>query len=645
MDLFSFDHDDHPSLRERSVSVDSVQGLDHQKEVLANLANLRLDSSGKGAPPHGFEPCPVIAPRPLPAPTATGATGSLLSQQLYQQTNGNTSHKHLPAFYHQIDRDQSSTPETSFRKSQATVAATTTTATVSVGGSDHESDGEKPQDVEYEVAIDQPFDAHAPQTTDSRGHSPRPGQAAPSTTSTAGAGASQSGAKSANVSPPAGPRRPRHKMSPDDFKFLKVIGRGAYGKVYLVRHIATQALYAMKVLKKASIIVHAKDTECTMSERKILEAIRHPFIVKLHYAFQTDHRLYLILEYASGGELFTHLAAERMFSEENTAFYAAQLVLALEHLHALGIIYRDLKPENIMLNAHGDIVLTDFGLSKVPLESSDGRTGTVCGTIEYMAPEVISERVQYDRTVDWWSLGIVIHDMLTGSPPFVANNRKKTMDAIMNKKLNLPYYLSADAKDLLGKLLKRTPSCRLGHGPKGIENIKNHRFFRKIDWKLLALRELEPPIVPFLSDPESVENFNTEFTAMPVQESPIFFHHPDQTQSSNGTAVAGGGAAIHLMGEETGGSTTPGSGHHTPSRYMTAPSSSTSSFSNGGIAAAMDHHGLLRGEHRDDDHHAKGIPMAKTRSSSPDHHHFQDFSYISTSHLPTYDYLDPLPEH
>lgn len=142
---------------------------------------------------------------------------------------------------------------------------------------------------------------------------------------------------------------------------------------------------------------------------------------------------------------------ERMFSEENTAFYAAQLVLALEHLHSLGIIYRDLKPENIMLNAHGDVVLTDFGLSKVPL-ASEGRTNTVCGTIEYMAPEVLSERVHYDRSVDWWSLGIVIHDMLTGSPPFVANNRKKTMDAIMNKKLNLPYYLSSDAKDLLGKV-------------------------------------------------------------------------------------------------------------------------------------------------------------------------------------------------
>ncbi|KAG0040963.1 serine/threonine protein kinase psk1 [Gryganskiella cystojenkinii] len=668
MDIFSFDQDDHPNLRERSVSVDSVQGLEQQQELLANL---RLDANGKANNGNGNSNtvCPILAPRPLvpgslfvaaqqttvasttsttAGATATLTNGSIPSQQnhgLYQTTNGSSSHKHLPAFFHQIDRDQSSTPETSFRKSQANSTLTTATFSATSGSSDQESDGERPENVEYEVKIDQPFDAYAPQTTDSRGHSPRPGQTGASSTTIPLTGNQTNGAKAANVSPPTGPRRPRHKMSPDDFKFLKVIGRGAYGKVYLVRHIATHALYAMKVLKKASIIVHAKDTECTMSERKILEAIRHPFIVKLHYAFQTDHRLYLILEYASGGELFTHLAAERMFSEENTAFYAAQLVLALEHLHSLGIIYRDLKPENIMLNAHGDIVLTDFGLSKVPLENSDGRTGTVCGTIEYMAPEVISERIQYDRTVDWWSLGIVIHDMLTGSPPFVAGNRKKTMDAIMNKKLNLPYYLSSDAKDLLGKLLKRTPSCRLGHGPKGIENIKNHRFFRKINWKLLALRELEPPIVPFLSDPESVENFNSEFTGLPVQESPIFFNNG---VSINGNNNANGGISNQFLSTEDAGTATPGSGHHTPSRYMTAPSSKTSSFSNVGFTAAMESHGLLRGgdlDGHENGHHPKGIPMAKTRSSSPDHHYFQDFSYISTSHLPKYDYLDDtLPE-
>ncbi|KAG0205883.1 serine/threonine protein kinase psk1 [Mortierella sp. GBA30] len=667
MDLFSFDHDDHPKLRERTFSVDSVQGSDALcldsdgnnlgSSVAGFQSNLTLGLANAKANNSGAPSCPILSPRPV-APafaarttatttittvaTVEGVTSSMLSSStglgLYQ-TNDNSSNKHLPAFFHQIDRDQSMTPETTFLSSRSQDAKTLAAvaivpSTASTQGSDSES--EKSRDVEYEVRIDHDFDAYAPQAAESRGHSPRAGQTA-SLAVVGEAGSTvnslSSGLKSANVSPPAGPRRPRHKMTPDDFKFLKVIGRGAYGKVYLVRHISTNALYAMKVLKKASIIVHAKDTECTMSERKILEAIRHPFIVKLHYAFQTDHRLYLILEYASGGELFTHLAAERMFSEENTAFYAAQLVLALEHLHSLGIIYRDLKPENIMLNAHGDIVLTDFGLSKVPLESSDGRTGTVCGTIEYMAPEVISERVQYDRTVDWWSLGIVIHDMLTGSPPFVASNRKKTMDAIMNKKLNLPYYLSTDAKDLLGKLLKRTPSARLGHGPKGIENIKNHRFFRKIDWKLLALRELEPPIVPFLSDPESVENFNTEFTSMPVQESPIFSHSSVQ--------INGGGQGTGYYSDT--GKQLPGSGQHTPSRYTTAHSSiSSSSNAAGGLAAAMT--GIKGLSVDGGDHHVGGIPMVKTRSSSPEHHHFQDFSYVSTSHLPSLGYLDPLNE-
>ncbi|KAG0263545.1 serine/threonine protein kinase psk1 [Mortierella polycephala] len=636
MDLFSFDHDDHPKLRERTFSVDSNHAIGRDGET-SDFSGNKSSLASALRIANGTH-CAILSPRPLvPAFGLTGstttatttvvapgssvmATSTSTSAFGFYQANNNSSNKHLPAFFHQIDRDQSMTPETTYLTSRSHEAQVVpTSAPTSVQGSDSEC--EKAQDMEYEVKIDHDFDAHTPLSAESRGHSPCPGQQSGIVPVCVSSDNLQSGVKSASISPLTGPRRPKHKMSPDDFKFLKVIGRGAYGKVYLVRHISTNALYAMKVLKKASIIVHAKDTECTMSERKILEAIRHPFIVKLHYAFQTDHRLYLILEYASGGELFTHLAAERMFSEENTAFYAAQLVLALEHLHSLGIIYRDLKPENIMLNAHGDVVLTDFGLSKVALENSDGRTGTVCGTIEYMAPEVISERVQYDRTVDWWSLGIVIHDMLTGSPPFVANNRKKTMDAIMNKKLNLPYYLSTDAKDLLGKLLKRTPSARLGFGPKGIENIKSHRFFRKINWKLLALRELEPPISPFLSDPESVENFNSEFTALPVQESPIFTYNP-----------------VHINGEShPAANSVYASGQHTPSRYMSSPLANASS--NAGLMEAVN------GITIPDDHHMGGIPMAKTRSSSPDHHHFQDFSYVSTSHLPSLGYLDHLSEH
>ncbi|KAI9320092.1 kinase-like domain-containing protein [Dichotomocladium elegans] len=182
------------------------------------------------------------------------------------------------------------------------------------------------------------------------------------------------------------PQRKR-KVYKEDFEMLKVLGRGAYGKVTLCRHQDTRRLYAMKVLKKASLFVHAKNAEHIKSERQILEEMRHPFIVQLMYAFQTEDRLYLILEYAMGGELFTHMASEKMFPERVTRFYIGELILALEHLHSLGIVYRDLKPENCLLDAQGHVLLTDFGLSKVAL--GDGRANTVCGTAEYMAPGMI----------------------------------------------------------------------------------------------------------------------------------------------------------------------------------------------------------------------------------------------------------------
>ncbi|CAO3645819.1 unnamed protein product [Mucor hiemalis] len=236
------------------------------------------------------------------------------------------------------------------------------------------------------------------------------------------------------------------KVSLDDFEVLKLLGRGAYGKVMLCRHNESGKLYAMKVLKKASLFVHAKNAEHTKAERQILEEVRNPFIVQLFYAFQTNDRLYLILEYATGGELFTHMAAENMFSEDVARFYLAELLLALEHLHGLGIVYRDLKPENCLLDGDGHVLLTDFGLSKVSIEGS--RTNTVCGTAEYMAPEILLE-LDYDKSVDYWTFGILMYEMLTGYTPFRCNNKKKTLDAILKKKLQIPYYISADAKDLL----------------------------------------------------------------------------------------------------------------------------------------------------------------------------------------------------
>ncbi|CAM9488562.1 unnamed protein product [Bubo scandiacus] len=208
---------------------------------------------------------------------------------------------------------------------------------------------------------------------------------------------------------------PEH-IGPHCFELLRVLGKGGYGKVFQVRKVQgtnTGKIFAMKVLKKAKIACNAKDTAHTRAERNILEAVKHPFIVDLIYAFQTGGKLYLILECLSGGELFMQLEREGIFLEDTACFYLSEITLALGHLHSHGIIYRDLKPENIMLNSQGHIKLTDFGLCKESIH--DGAvTHTFCGTIEYMAPEILV-RSGHNRAVDWWSLGALMYDMLTGS--------------------------------------------------------------------------------------------------------------------------------------------------------------------------------------------------------------------------------------
>ncbi|EGP89738.1 uncharacterized protein MYCGRDRAFT_84417 [Zymoseptoria tritici IPO323] len=295
-------------------------------------------------------------------------------------------------------------------------------------------------------------------------------------------------------------------------------GKGAFGTVHLVKQAATGRLYAQKQFKKASITVHKRLIEQTRTERTILESVnRHPFVVKLYYAFQDQEKLYLILEYAQGGELFHHLAMERMFTEEVAAFYMAEMVLALEHLHQnVRVIYRDLKPENCLLDTEGHLLLTDFGLSKVALDGEDERTNSILGTIEYMAPEVIEGKA-YDFSVDWWGLGAIGFDLLTGSPPFGGNNHTKIQQNIVKAKLQLPYFLGPDAKDLLTRLLRKEPHKRLGGTTaKDVKALKAHRFFRKIDWKALERRECEPPIQPVITDPELAENFSQEFTDLPM---------------------------------------------------------------------------------------------------------------------------------
>lgn len=313
---------------------------------------------------------------------------------------------------------------------------------------------------------------------------------------------------------------PSRKMQAKDFEPLRCLGKGAYGTVILVKQQSTGKLYAQKQLRKASLIVHKKLVEQTKTERAILESVnRHPFVVKLFYAFQDHEKLYLILEYAQGGELFHHLAQERMFPEDVASFYMAEMVLALEHLHKdLGVVYRDLKPENCLLDSEGHLLLTDFGLSKVAVDGDD-HCRSIQGTIEYMAPEVVLGQ-KYGTAVDWWSFGALGCDLLTGSPPFTGNNHAKILDQIVKQKLSMPYFLSAESKDILTRLLRKEPSKRLGACmPKDMQIIKKHRFFRKIDWKKLARREVEPPIQPLITDPEMAENFSSEFTDLSL--SPI----------------------------------------------------------------------------------------------------------------------------
>jgi len=331
------------------------------------------------------------------------------------------------------------------------------------------------------------------------------------------------------------------KMQADDFEPLRCLGKGTFGTVLLVKQQATGRLYAQKQFKKASLTVHKRLVEQTKTERSILESVnRHPFVVKLFYAFQDHEKLYLILEYAQGGELFTHLKQEGMFEEQVASFYMAEMVLALDHLHRnLGVVYRDLKPENCLLDDQGHLLLTDFGLSKVAVDGE--KCSSMLGTVEYMAPEVILGQ-NYGTAVDWWSFGALGFDLLTGSPPFLGANNAKIQEHILKSKLKLPYYLGPDSKDLLTRLLRKEPNKRLGSNmPKDMQTIKKHRFFRRIDWKKLAKREVEPPIQPLITDPELAENFSSDFTELALSPVMTSSKAPWSSTSTGGNENPFGG--------------------------------------------------------------------------------------------------------
>uniref|UniRef100_A0A668AS75 Ribosomal protein S6 kinase n=1 Tax=Myripristis murdjan TaxID=586833 RepID=A0A668AS75_9TELE len=319
----------------------------------------------------------------------------------------------------------------------------------------------------------------------------------------------------------------RARVGIENFELLKVLGTGAYGKVFLVRKVSGHdagKLYAMKVLKKATIVQKAKTAEHTRTERQVLEHIRQsPFLVTLHYAFQTDTKLHLILDYVNGGELFTHLVQRVRFKEQEVALYSGEIVLALEHLHKLGIVYRDLKLENILLDSNGHVVLTDFGLSK-EFDQVE-RAFSVCGTIEYMAPEIVEGGESgHDKAVDWWSLGVLMYELLTGGSPFTVdgdeNSHTDIAKRISKKDPPFPKDMGPLAKDLIQRLLIKDPKKRLGSGPNGAENVKKHPFYQKINWEDLAAKKVPAPFKPVIRDELDVSNFADEFTEMDPTYSP-----------------------------------------------------------------------------------------------------------------------------
>ncbi|KAL7582528.1 hypothetical protein Lser_V15G42932 [Lactuca serriola] len=302
----------------------------------------------------------------------------------------------------------------------------------------------------------------------------------------------------------------------EDFEVMKVVGKGAFGKVYQVRKRDTCEIYAMKVVRKDKIL-EKNHAEYMKAERDILTKINHPFVVHLRYSFQTKYRLYLVLDFVNGGHLFFQLHRHGLFREDLARIYAAEIVSAVCHLHANGIMHRDLKPENILLDADGHALLTDFGLAKE--FDTNARSNSLCGTVEYMSPEIILGK-GHDKAADWWSVGILLYEMLTGQPPFRGGNREKIQQKIVKEKMKLPAYLSSEAHSLLKALLQKDPSKRLGNGAMGSDEIKRHKWFKPINWKKLENREIQPSFRPEVAGDHCVANFDKCWTDMPLTESP-----------------------------------------------------------------------------------------------------------------------------
>ncbi|XP_050411933.1 protein kinase C iota type isoform X1 [Patella vulgata] len=318
------------------------------------------------------------------------------------------------------------------------------------------------------------------------------------------------------------------QISIDDFEMLRVIGRGSYAKVLQVEHKKTKRIYAMKVIKK-ELVNDDEDIDWVQTEKHVFEtATNYPFLVGLHSCFMTASRLFFVIEFVNGGDLMFHMQRQRRLPEEHARFYAAEICLALNFLHERGIVYRDLKLDNVLLDAEGHIKLTDYGMCKEGLGNGE-TTGTFCGTPNYIAPEILRGE-DYDFSVDWWALGVLMFEMLAGRSPFdvvgnADNPDQNTEDylfqIILEKTIRIPRSLSVKAASILKGFLNKNPKERLGcHPDTGFVDIKSHPFYRSINWELLSQKQIPPPYKPTIRNDRDLEHFDPAFTNEPVQLTP-----------------------------------------------------------------------------------------------------------------------------
>ncbi|XP_070164577.1 cAMP-dependent protein kinase catalytic subunit beta [Polyergus mexicanus] len=287
-----------------------------------------------------------------------------------------------------------------------------------------------------------------------------------------------------------------------DFERFRTVGTGAFGRVLLVRYKPTSSYYAMKILDKTKI-VKMKQIDHTRNEKRILQCINFPFLIFMEFCFKDNSYVYMVLPFAQGGEMFTHLRRMGKFDESLAKFYAAQVALALEYLHHCSLIYRDLKPENILIETTGYIRVTDFGFCKMV----DGRTWTLCGTPEYLAPEVILSK-GYGKAVDWWSFGVLVYEMNAGYPPFYAHDPMKIYEKIVAGKYKFAHHFGEELRDILKHILQVDLTRRYGNLKDGSMDIKKHRWFQSIDWIEIYHQKVQPSFIPHCTQNGDTSNFD-----------------------------------------------------------------------------------------------------------------------------------------